>query len=482
MEEDIMNKAVVLLLVVWSVAFTAGAATGYAGNDNTASAPSTKIDKQSAPTIVSLIPNSGPTIGGSLVAITGTDFTEFATASFGGIPSPMTFAVDTTQILAIVPPVITAGAVDVSVTCDGLTATVPGGYTYIEQPLAVSGSVRDSQTGAPLSIVNVKLFNDNTNTFLTMTMTDDLGNYAMTSPDQTSRLRVEFYKDGYAPGELRGFTSPFVLIQLMTPFDPATPTNFVVRSSTSAVTLRWDANTELNLAGYWVYRDNVRLNPALLSEPAYRDAAVVSGQAYSYQVTAVTIADAIEYESAPTAAVTVTAGHVTVSIPDGSGDPGGSVRMPLALSDIEGINPNSCSIDLGYDSTWVTSVRVEPTAMSADMLFDANTTEAGRIVITSNALDNTLIGEGNLFDIYFNLSSDPLGLNTCSNVLFNAVSFYNDALEALLVDNAGNALLCIGTGHIQGDLTGDRIVDDADVLLALKIAVHDPSTLLGLAD
>ena len=54
----------------------------------------------------------------------------------------------------------------------------------------------------------------------------------------------------------------------------------------------WAPNTDLDLAGYNVYRHEpgtapVRLNPELVKTPAYRDTAVVPGKTYAYSVSAV---------------------------------------------------------------------------------------------------------------------------------------------------------------------------------------------------
>jgi fibronectin type 3 domain-containing protein len=75
------------------------------------------------------------------------------------------------------------------------------------------------------------------------------------------------------------------------------------------IDLSWEPNTEPDLAGYLVYRQlanadgsphgsMVKLTTAIISAPAYRDVAVIRGQRYIYQVTAV---DASGNESAPSA-------------------------------------------------------------------------------------------------------------------------------------------------------------------------------------
>jgi hypothetical protein len=77
-----------------------------------------------------------------------------------------------------------------------------------------------------------------------------------------------------------------------------------------AIDLSWDPNPEPRVAGYRVYRRDGDSGPwrpiaaDLVLTPAYRDAAVVAGHAYSYRITAVSTAG---NESAPSAEVTESA-------------------------------------------------------------------------------------------------------------------------------------------------------------------------------
>ena len=91
-----------------------------------------------APTISSIVPNSGPVAGGTAVVITGTDFTGATTFTFGGTVATCT--VDSaTQITCTTPP-HAAGPVDVVVTTPSGTATSTGGFTYIAATLTVAAS------------------------------------------------------------------------------------------------------------------------------------------------------------------------------------------------------------------------------------------------------------------------------------------------------------------------------------------------------
>jgi len=86
-----------------------------------------------APTISSVLPNSGPVIGGTVVTITGTDFQSGATVTFEQTPAAVVFS-SATQLQATTPP-HAEGPVDVIVrNPDTQSATVSGGFTYQPVP------------------------------------------------------------------------------------------------------------------------------------------------------------------------------------------------------------------------------------------------------------------------------------------------------------------------------------------------------------
>jgi hypothetical protein len=84
--------------------------------------------------------------------------------------------------------------------------------------------------------------------------------------------------------------------QCVTPVDtvpPAPPSNLRATSQEGSISLIWDPNTELDLAGYLVLRGEAGsatlqpLNDAPLVQPQYTDRAVVPGTRYVYAVVAV---------------------------------------------------------------------------------------------------------------------------------------------------------------------------------------------------
>jgi hypothetical protein len=116
--------------------------------------------------------------------------------------------------------------------------------------------------------------------------------------------------------ELRSPPSPSVVVLIKDTFPPAPPTGLAaVLGGNSAVDasidLSWQPDTDSDLAGYIVYRQQVdpagaligpsmRLTPTPVVGPAYRDQTAVMGQRYTYRVTAI---DTVGNESAPSADV-----------------------------------------------------------------------------------------------------------------------------------------------------------------------------------
>lgn len=98
----------------------------------------------SPPKITSIDPNSGSTAGMYNVQINGEGFDFTTTVTFDGAEVTASPADDHT-ILVTVPP-HAAGAVDVGVKRDGVTFTLPGGFTYVD-----GGATTGASTGASMS-------------------------------------------------------------------------------------------------------------------------------------------------------------------------------------------------------------------------------------------------------------------------------------------------------------------------------------------
>jgi hypothetical protein len=88
------------------------------------------------PNIYNVTPNKGPAIGGQAVVITGVDFASVGTTTvtFGGAAATNVVVVNASAITCDTPALV-VGPVDVVVTNDFGSDTLPNGYTYVNEPL-----------------------------------------------------------------------------------------------------------------------------------------------------------------------------------------------------------------------------------------------------------------------------------------------------------------------------------------------------------
>jgi len=84
---------------------------------------------EGSPSLKSLSPASGPTIGGT-VSLRGENLSSRCTASFGGTPATSTAVDSATTATASAPP-HPVGSVDVALTCGSATTTLPQAFTYV---------------------------------------------------------------------------------------------------------------------------------------------------------------------------------------------------------------------------------------------------------------------------------------------------------------------------------------------------------------
>jgi hypothetical protein len=107
------------------------------------------------PTVGSVTPGRGPTAGGTVVTVTGTDLDTASTVTFGGLAASFT-VLSPTQLQAVAP-AHDSGTVDIQVTTVGGTspATAADRYRYIGPPV-VSGLLPSS--GSFLGGDTVRIF------------------------------------------------------------------------------------------------------------------------------------------------------------------------------------------------------------------------------------------------------------------------------------------------------------------------------------
>ena len=100
-----------------------------------------------APTITSLSPTSGPTVGGASVTIDGTNLSGASSVTFGGTTA--TIAANTATQITITTPARPAGVVNVVVATAGGSATLSDSYTYVATPFITSLSPGSALVGDP---------------------------------------------------------------------------------------------------------------------------------------------------------------------------------------------------------------------------------------------------------------------------------------------------------------------------------------------
>ena len=103
----------------------------------------------SAPTITALSPVSGSTSGGNTVVITGTNLLSSTSVSFGGVAA-LSYVVNSASQITAVAPARAAGAVTLTVTTPGGSATAT--YTYSTTPTITSMSPLTGTTSGGVTV------------------------------------------------------------------------------------------------------------------------------------------------------------------------------------------------------------------------------------------------------------------------------------------------------------------------------------------
>ena len=125
------------------------------------------------PTVTSVSPNSGPTAGGTPVTITGTNFASGATVTFAGAAAA-NVAVENGSTIIATAPAGTTGAVTVTVTVNGQSASLADGFTYFGIPTVSRVSPNSGSTGGgtAVSITGANFASGSTVTFAGTTATN----------------------------------------------------------------------------------------------------------------------------------------------------------------------------------------------------------------------------------------------------------------------------------------------------------------------
>ena len=114
-----------------------------------------------APTVTAITPNSGSTLGGTNVTITGTNFAAGATVTIGGVAATNVAVQSATSITATTPQ-RSSGSSEVAVTVGTLTGRLPGGFTFTAPtvtnapPLISAMTAQDQRRGTPANFADLE--------------------------------------------------------------------------------------------------------------------------------------------------------------------------------------------------------------------------------------------------------------------------------------------------------------------------------------
>ncbi|HLX62908.1 MAG TPA: IPT/TIG domain-containing protein, partial [Planctomycetota bacterium] len=158
----------------------------------------------SPPTVTSVSPLSGPTAGGTLVTVTGTNFSPTSTVTIGGVAATNVTINSNTQ-LTLRTPVGTTGQADVVVTNPDTTSnTLTGGYTYINPVIISPFNLNTVGTGTGVATTTLTYFNNSQVVTITPT------------PANATGVSIYYTTDGTTPvfpiaGTTQLYTAPFTI-------------------------------------------------------------------------------------------------------------------------------------------------------------------------------------------------------------------------------------------------------------------------------
>ena len=273
---------------------------------------------------------------------------------------------------------------------------------------------------------------------------------------------------------------------------PGAPIDLAASASSAGISLTWDANSELDLAGYNVYRSTTPgvstggspINAALLTSPSFLDSQVAGGMTYYYVVTAVDTASQKSDASNEVSAVAVgsglqlgTSSYVTLTNPSnklglgqftietwfkrtGVGTPnstgtGGITIVPLVTHGApEAENSN-------VDANWILGINTTGNVLAAD--FEANPGGQNYPVSGSTTITNDVwhhaaaTYDGTTWHLYLDGNLQTL---TCPTTCSPGAAPRSDSIQGIglgaMITSGGTAL-----GRFDGVIDEVRVWDHA---------------------
>ena len=262
------------------------------------------------------------------------------------------------------------------------------------------------------------------------------------------------------------------------------PTGLTAIAGANSIQLEWNANWQSRIRGYYIYRALAAagpwasLLPSYVPQPSYLDTAVNPSTGYYYYVTGVSYfylpgnsAPRI-VESPPSDIANTSAGKVTLSVRPVHGNPGQKVKIRLSIENAIGVSGVGMQIRVAYDPAklqpWSQAQPGEATVFTTGLsknvtISDNGATATGELIINGSA-GSLEPGSGKFFTLQFKVAA---GVPHAS-VLGVTIT------QAAMNDLSGNPLTVIilpldqpesGDTYIDGDVTGDGLVTNADKVL-----------------
>jgi len=347
----------------------------------------------------------------------------------------------------------------------------------VEETAVVSGTVRHRNTNAALSGVRVEALAPGAQGEVLATgVTLSNGSYTLELPASAGTVVIVFATSNYDTRVIEDVPVPGTLNTTLTPEQPVTPTGLSAEPGAGRVRLRWNANKETDLAGYHVYRrgaeeselERIRITGAPVVATDYADTTALAGETYVYRVSAI---DTDGNESGLSDAVEAAPGSLRLWIADVSALPEDErIRVQLNLANADGASASGVQLILRYPTDLIgdaAGIVVERTALTRFTSPVVNAPQAGRLIISTLLGQNTLSGEGHLFDVYLPLKPGVPG-GAAGLLEFENAIFADIEGAPLPVDYSQSGTLRIEGTCREGDLNGDLLVNVLDTVLLLR--------------
>lgn len=274
------------------------------------------------------------------------------------------------------------------------------------------------------------------------------------------------------------------------------PSGLQASGGPNSIQLTWEPNRSYRLKGYYVYRSSAeegpfaKLNAERWPMNSYLDSDASAGVLWHYYLTAVSEAYypgntiSREVESRPSETVVADTGSVVLWMPDFVGKAGETAVLQVNVVHGTGVSGNGMDLRIAYDPTLLTPISqvstnttVRTTALSEELVVTDNSSVAGGEIQISGS-SGTVIGDGHLFDVYFQVASGAQAGSSATNAL-TAVTLFGAGNTPLNVDHGDKALFTVTpSGYFFGDVNGDgRLnMDDHNYLMwLLRRSTRNPT-------